>query len=128
LTAATRGEPGHPGATATGEGRNGVEAATAAADRAGGTIESIVGVIAVRNGSHVSLLFVDPSLHGRGIGRRLFAAALMEMRRRQPDLDCVTVNSSDFAIPFYRALGFEPSSEPFFSKGTKITPMRNILR
>jgi GNAT superfamily N-acetyltransferase len=113
----------------------------------------IVGVIAVRGGSHVSLMFVDPSVQGRGIGRRLFEAALAVIRRGAagqrpggskrlgappPASDCteagfkagtrsVTVNSSDHAVDFYRSLGFEPVRPAYFKNGMKITPMRKDL-
>jgi GNAT superfamily N-acetyltransferase len=87
----------------------------------------VLGVIAVRSGNHVSLLFVEPAVHRQGVGRRLFSEALARMRTRQPDLDCVTVNASDFAIPFYRALGFEPASAAVDRKGARITLMRKAL-
>jgi ribosomal protein S18 acetylase RimI-like enzyme len=98
------------------------------ADAAGEAIaESIAGMIAVRNGNHVSLLFVEPSLHGRGIGRRLFESVLAQMRQRLPGLERVTVNSSDYAVPFYRALGFETIGRAYYKRGMRITPMRKDL-
>lgn len=39
----------------------------------------LAGIAAVRSGSHLSLLFVDPELHGQGIGRGLFREALKRM-------------------------------------------------
>ena len=83
------------------------------------------GVIALRGGIHVSLLFVDPGLHGRGIGRGLLRAAC---ERLGDGADTVTVNSSDYAVPFYRSLGFEPVAGPRYRKGMKITPMWRFTR
>ena len=88
----------------------------------------LAGVVAVRSGSHVSLLFVRPELHGQGIGRELFESALAVMQQGQAGLECVTVSSSDCAVPFYRSLGFEPVAGPRYRKGMKITPMRRSIR
>jgi len=87
----------------------------------------LAGVVAVRSGSHVSLLFVRRELHGQGIGRELLESALAVMQQGQAGLECVTVNSSDHAIPFYRAVGFEPLGRSSYRKGMKITPMRKSL-
>ena len=90
-----------------------------------GRREGPVGVIALRGGSHVSLLFVDPTFHGRGIGRGLLRAAVETLGN---GTSTITVNSSEFALGFYRRLGFEPTGAAFFRKGTKITPMRRSTR
>jgi len=85
---------------------------------------SLVGVAAVRNGNHVSLLFVEPEQHGRGIGRSLFHEARLRIRAALPDIDGVTLNSSDYALEFYRKLGFEATGAAFYRKGMRMTPMR----
>jgi GNAT superfamily N-acetyltransferase len=84
---------------------------------------TIAGVIAVRKGNHVSLLFVAPEFHRRGIGTLLFGKALELMKDTIPDLCSVTVNSSAYALPFYKGLGFSAKRSAHFYKGMKITPM-----
>jgi ribosomal protein S18 acetylase RimI-like enzyme len=66
---------------------------------------------------------VDPRFRRRGIGRALFAAALEAMREARPELEAVTVNSSDFALPFYRSLGFLGAGPRHARKGMRITPL-----
>jgi ribosomal protein S18 acetylase RimI-like enzyme len=91
------------------------------------TGESILGLVVARKGNHISLLFVEPAVHRRGVGRRLFEAALADMRQREPRLHCVTLNSSEWALPFYRALGFQAVGSPGYKRGMKVTPMRKPL-
>ena len=52
--------------------------------------ESLIGVIATKNeGKHISLFFIKPSYHRRGIGKQLFKTAILN----QPVSE-MTVNSS----------------------------------
>jgi len=85
--------------------------------------DKISGMIAVRKGNHITLLFVAPEFHGRGIGALLFQEAFNGMKAAIPDLGTVTVNSSDFALPFYTKLGFAVRRPAHLHRGMKITPM-----
>ena len=63
----------------------------------------LVGVMAVKDeGKHISLFFIREEYHRKGIGRRLFDAFIEEIS--VPEM---TVNSSTYAVPFYKSLGFE---------------------
>jgi ribosomal protein S18 acetylase RimI-like enzyme len=88
---------------------------------------TICGMIAVRNGNHLNLLFVAPEFHRNGIGTLLFQHALNRMKAAIPDLGNVTVNSSQYALPFYTQLGFRIKRSTYFRKGMKITPMELLL-
>lgn len=82
--------------------------------------DSFLGVIATRNeGSHISLFFVRTENHGQGVGRKLFeyVAALCSS-------DAITVNSSPYAVPIYRKLGFVDQDEEQLSDGIRYTPMK----
>lgn len=81
--------------------------------------ERIVGVIALRNNSHhIALLFVDGDHHHKGIGR-----SLVEMARNYSDSEIITVNSSPYAVEFYRHLGFIPDGLEQSTDGMRYTPM-----
>lgn len=81
--------------------------------------EYLIGVIALRNGgNHIALFFVDGAYHRKGIGRALFNTALTYSTG-----DVLTVNSSPYAVNFYRRLGFVPNSAEQLTNGIRYTPM-----
>ncbi|SDO14740.1 Ribosomal protein S18 acetylase RimI [Acetanaerobacterium elongatum] len=77
----------------------------------------IVGMIALRDKSHVCLLFVDKAYQRRGIARALFEAA-------SQGLATMTVFSSPYAVEAYRHLGFVPTDTEQTVNGLRFTPMR----
>ena len=82
----------------------------------------MVGVLAMRGASHVSLFFVESAMQGKGVGRALFAAA-----RESCPCDLMTVNSSPYAVEIYKRLGFSPLSEEQKKDGIRFTPMKCTL-
>jgi ribosomal protein S18 acetylase RimI-like enzyme len=91
------------------------------------TGDTISGVAAVRKGNHLTLLFVAPEFQRKGIGILLFQDALNRMKAALPDIRTVTVNSSQYALPFYTKLGFTVKRSAYLHKGMKITPMEMLL-
>lgn len=80
---------------------------------------SLVGVLAIRkNGTHISLFFVDPAWHRKGVGRALFSHFLADSSAEQ-----ITVHSSPYAVEVYRRLGFRPTAEEQLTNGIRYTPM-----
>lgn len=69
---------------------------------------ALVGMIEMRNGSHISLLFVDPAYQRQGIGRSLLVTAIQRASRENLELREVTVNASPNALDAYRRFGFVP--------------------
>lgn len=77
--------------------------------------EELVGVIATRsNGKHIALFFVDGRYHHQGIGKQLFQTVRTNK---------MTVNSSPYAVPVYRKLGFEAVNTEQVVNGLRFTPM-----
>lgn len=62
-------------------------------------IQGFVGVL----GGKVEMLFIDPALRGRGIGRALLAQAITELAATQVDVN----EQNPQALGFYQRLGFE---------------------
>ncbi len=87
----------------------------------------LVGVIAIRPKQHISLLFVRGRFHHLGIASRLVRIAIAAIRDSGPELPAVTVNSSPYAVGFYKAVGFEPLQEEQKKDGIRYTPMRRGL-
>ena len=83
----------------------------------------ILGVLVMPRPSLVQLFFVAPGYLRRGIGRALWEAARVHLSERHPEITTVELNSSPYAVPSYKALGFFPISEPFLRKGAVATRM-----
>lgn len=64
----------------------------------------IVGYIAIKVGSHVYHLFVSEACQGQGIARKLWAWVETKLTAR-----VITVRSSVYAVPVYKAFGFQAS-------------------
>ena len=68
--------------------------------------KQIVGMLTLRNNSHISLLFVDEKYHRRGIGRALIEY-LREYLLSEAGISKVTVNAAPYGVAFYHKLGFQ---------------------
>ena len=82
----------------------------------------IVGVLAMRKPSHISLFFVKSEYHRQGIGRQLFEKILCDY---QPQgIGVFTVNSSHYAVEVYRKLGFKLTGNECITNGIRYAPMK----
>lgn len=87
----------------------------------------VVGFIAMRDGSHLFNLFVQPGQCRRGIGRALWQHMLRHIR--QPgDAGAITVNASLNAVPVYQAFGFKEEGAVVRRDGIAFVPMRWLPR
>ena len=84
----------------------------------------LVGVVAMRSGFHVSLLFVEKAYQRRGVAWRLLRRAVAYCVEQNVKLRHITVNASPNGVPAYLAMGFYPMSEEQKKDGMRFTPMR----
>lgn len=85
----------------------------------GGTV---IGVLAMRKqGTHVSLFFVDEAYHRQGIGRALFEYMLRTNNQKK-----ITVNAAPYALKIYEKLGFVATDMEKTEDGIRYTPMKYI--
>ena len=84
--------------------------------------DRVVGVVQVRDGSHVSLFFVERRQQRQGIGRALIMTAIKALR-----VNRLTVNSSPNSVDAYRRLGFEPVGPEDTKSGIRYTPMESTI-
>lgn len=77
----------------------------------------IVGMIEMRNHEHISLLFIDPAYQHQGIARTLVTQAIHLCQLYRPALSEISVNSSPFAVPFYKRVGFSQIGDQQVSDG-----------
>jgi ribosomal protein S18 acetylase RimI-like enzyme len=83
----------------------------------------LAGFVAVRDRSHLFHLFVGKRWHRRGIARALWEVARGEaISAGNPGF--FTVNSSNYALPVYEALGFVRTAPTQCTKGLYYNPMR----
>jgi predicted GNAT family N-acyltransferase len=87
------------------------------------TNSDIVGMIEMRDGEHICLLFVDEAFQRRGIARELLRKALETCARNQPCQAAITVNSSPNAVEAYQRLGFQMTGTEQLKSGIRFVPM-----
>jgi GNAT superfamily N-acetyltransferase len=72
---------------------------------------NIVGVVFISQYDRLNLLFVHPTQQRFGIGKSLLDSAL-EACRKSGKSNQITLNSSNYAAPFYLKYGFIPNGKP----------------
>lgn len=90
--------------------------------------DTIEGVISLRDGNHISLLFVDQKFAGQGIGRKLIEYTSEYVATRQVERKFVlSVNAAPGAIPFYEKTGFFKIQEMETKNGITYLPMQKWI-
>jgi GNAT superfamily N-acetyltransferase len=83
----------------------------------------IVGVVGVRDSSHLYHLFVAEAFQGRGLGRKLWEhAKTICMEKGSPG--AFTVNASRNAVAVYERLGFAVTAPVRDIGGVRFVPMK----
>ena len=80
--------------------------------------KSIVGVAEIRDKNHLNLLFVEPSIQRKGIGRKLLLNLVDRVRENK-----ITVNSSLNSVDAYLKFGFQKTGPKSEVKGIHYQPM-----
>lgn len=88
----------------------------------------LIGVIAMRGGFHISLLFVDEQYQRQGVAKKLVRRAVAYCLEQSESLSHITVNASPKGVPAYLAMGFYPLSTEQKKDGIRFTPMRIDLK
>lgn len=87
----------------------------------------IVGMISLRNETHISLLFVDEAHHKQGIGSALITY-LCDYVDKEEGYHSVTVNAAPYALGFYHKLGFQDTGMEETNDGIRFTPMKRVWK
>lgn len=85
--------------------------------------DKIVGMIEIRQHHHISLFFVDADFQTEGIGRVLFQKAIARCQNKMPGINQFSVNSSPYALPIYKRLGFQKTDKEQIKNGIRFIPM-----
>lgn len=86
-----------------------------------------VGVLALRNTTHISLLFVKKSFHKRGIAKELLKLSVTDLMHDSPGTKELTVNSSPYAVEIYERMGFTATDNMREKSGIIYMPMKKLL-
>ena len=87
---------------------------------------TLIGLITLRSGNHISLLFVNEEYHKRGVGKAL-VKYLQEYMLSNTSYEKLTVNAAPYGIPFYHKLGFKDTGVQTCKDGIIYTPMEFYL-
>ena len=85
----------------------------------------IIGLISLRSGRFISLLFVDEKYHKQGVGRALMETLCNYLREK--NISFCTVKSSPYAVKFYHKLGFYDLEPERVEAGMRVTSMRKDI-
>lgn len=86
----------------------------------------MIGMITLRNETHISLLFVDEKYHRRGVGRTLIQY-VSDYVRNEEGHGFMTVNAAPYAVEFYHRIGFTDTDGKQFNDGIWYTPMEKNM-
>ena len=85
--------------------------------------EHIIGLMAMRGESHIVLVFTHRDYHRQGVASAILRALLDDVRRENPALRRLTLNSSPYGLPFYLHAGFRPADVEKTINGIRFTAM-----
>ena len=86
----------------------------------------VVGVASVRNGNHLSLLFVDEAYHHKGIGKALMERFGSYLKNEAGE-SFMTLKAAPYAVDFYHRIGFQDVSPEEEVGGIRVTSMEKVL-
>ncbi len=84
----------------------------------------LLGMIEIREGKHISLLFVREAHQGRGIGRGLISQAFSHSDALDEASTPITVHASLNSAGFYGKMGFVAEGVETIENGIRYIPMR----
>jgi len=85
--------------------------------------DRLLGMLHLKDGGHVAMLFVAGDSQRQGVGRLLVNEAAKYARSRQPPVPVMTLASTANAVGAYQRLGFSIIGEAKVIKGILFTPM-----
>lgn len=89
--------------------------------------QTLAGIIAVRDTTHVHHLFVAPEFHRQGVATKLWGHAKAEALASGNE-GGFSVRSSEFAVPVYERFGFRVIGARFEKGGIVFVPMKLELQ
>ena len=85
--------------------------------------EKLIGIYGMRGVSHICLVFTHHAYHRKGVATAIFQRVLADIRKENPQLRRITLNSSPYGLPFYLRMGFYPTDTEKTIDGIRFTSM-----
>lgn len=86
----------------------------------------IVGAGSVRDGNHLSLLFVEDAYHRRGVGSAILKR-LCEYLKTEAGERYMSLAAAPAAVDFYKKQGFREMQPEQEISGIRVTPMKKVF-
>lgn len=87
--------------------------------------DKLIGVLAISKRNHVSLVFVDKEYHRMGVATSLFNEIIKRVKLN--NVNKIKLNSSPYALEFYKNIGFIATDTEQTKSGIRYTPMELLL-
>jgi GNAT superfamily N-acetyltransferase len=84
---------------------------------------NLVGLLLMPRPAVLEMLFVHPEHVRKGLAKSLWERARTEIESSFPAVKTIELNSTPYALSFYRAVGFAPISSEFVVSGCRATRM-----
>ena len=85
--------------------------------------DQLIGLFGMRGESHICLVFTHHAYHRKGVATALFHRVIEDLRKENPGLKQITLNSSPYGLPFYLHMGLYPTDMERTIDGIRFTPM-----
>lgn len=89
--------------------------------------DKLVGLIGMRGESHICLVFTHKEYHRKGIATKIMNTVISDIRKENPNVKSITLNSSPYGVPFYHKFGFVDTDCEQLKNGIRYTPMIYLL-